>query len=936
MEDEDDAELYKEKLLFMPKGEGGFGYDRYIFIEQDIKFIMRSSAKTVPRGVYRFYREEDEPPDFFKFKYINISEKLDDFITREEYLIIEKKMSLELPQEIIKELKYGENVYIDKFLKAGKFTIESLSNIVPKRSALEATDSPPLQVRRTASTPAPKPTLVSRKLAWPEPGAEGAAAGTAAGAAARQIYRDPGVGVFPSAAEAAGTAADKMDLTPWGGFGTAVDSTPLLTIFNTSPRVTYEKKQKEDPIPNSGTYNIYIENLKSFGVKIGVGGVAMLFRYFQFLDAVHDFCEPHRCAWSETGNRFTTYKILGELYAEDIRWMLGQNYSSKKLYPMFSTPRDLSDFLQEICLNLKSGTDDAISRIVFYNYKTNFDASGNFHLNPAIYDDEAPNPSDLSKKTSYLLKKYLDIEKSTGKVTRGAYLCSDALHNGVRAVLGGGSGIISRLRAAVSPKYGVEIVYHVDAQSNKTGLCGILEKICDSGSPDSLTIVKYSPDAITSEYDAAWSQASNSYINSLSKLRPNYIKKEDPKDYLNLILRCENVVLMNLKYETQKVHKHRKIYSALLRCLSGSKFQAIVRDELGGNFKDLKKVIDNFYEDNLVKTTRWRNLLDTTPKTIDEAISYVRNLRSQNKTYSNEVVTHLTRINKGLPTYTNTDDESYTSAVKLSVDQAYSKTDTDFIETDFYNPIDNELLKGNQNTSLTSSLRAITDGVHYNVNGKLIEKYIPMQTCKRTNIHKSWFKSVGDLGQILEFHVNTRDRGLTLWHYPIFLTFDKLCADLSYFFNPLTILERPLSVKKPPNELLKERITGLLFYIKASTSNFGKVNKRNIKQKNISKRLKFMSDLDIKNKLKSVGIKITKKLRGKRKYLSRKELENKAKLFNKIQNTARRMKIKIMYKKNRIYKYKTYKRLQKEIKKIKNKSRNKKMYNSRVKRSSFG
>ena len=105
-------------------------------------------------------------------------------------------------------------------------------------------------------------------------------------------------------------------------------------------------------------------------------------------------------------------------------------------------------------------------------------------------------------------------------------------------------------------------------------------------------------------------------------------------------------------------------------------------------------------------------------------------------------------------------------------------------------------------------------------------------------------------------------------------------------------------------------------------------------------RIKYASKLELKNKLKSVGIKITKTIRGKRKYLSRKELENKAILFNKLQNTAKRMKIKIMYisrngngDRNRIYKYKTYKRLQKEIKKMKNKM---KMYNSRVKNFNFG
>jgi hypothetical protein len=75
-----------------------------------------------------------------------------------------------------------------------------------------------------------------------------------------------------------------------------------------------------------------------------------------------------------------------------------------------------------------------------------------------------------------------------------------------------------------------------------------------------------------------------------------------------------------------------------------------------------------------------------------------------------------------------------------------------------------------------------------------------------------------------------------------------------------------------------------------------------------------MTELEIKNKLKSVSIKITKNVRGKRRYLSRKELENKALLFNKLQNTAKKMKIKLMYKsRNGLYKYKTYKRLQKEI-----------------------
>jgi hypothetical protein len=152
-------------------------------------------------------------------------------------------------------------------------------------------------------------------------------------------------------------------------------------------------------------------------------------------------------------------------------------------------------------------------------------------------------------------------------------------------------------------------------------------------------------------------------------------------------------------------------------------------------------------------------------------------------------------------------------------------------------------------------------------------------------------------------------------------------------FNQLTCLE----------SLKKDSVNKLQFYYKSNNvsdrvftgypnpqgstgGSFGKVNYRmynnqmhnkriyNKRRYNISKRLKLMSHLELKNKLKSVGIKITKNLRGKRKYLTRKELENKALLFNKLQNTAKKIKIKIMYKsRNGMYKYKTYKRLQKEI-----------------------
>ena len=174
-------------------------------------------------------------------------------------------------------------------------------------------------------------------------------------------------------------------------------------------------------------------------------------------------------------------------------------------------------------------------------------------------------------------------------------------------------------------------------------------------------------------------------------------------------------------------------------------------------------------------------------------------------------------------------------------------------------------------------------------------------------------KTLGDFIQIITYAATP---------YPkVFITFDYIASSIAGILGPTAILDdgtgtgarrfvfRRLFVT---TKFVEHRGLSSLGWCGAAlthlvTNRFGKIN-------NISKRLKFMSNLELKNKLKSVGIKITKNLRGKRKYLTRKELENKALLFNKLQNTAKRIKIKIMYKsRNGMYKYKTYKRLQKEI-----------------------
>jgi hypothetical protein len=86
-----------------------------------------------------------------------------------------------------------------------------------------------------------------------------------------------------------------------------------------------------------------------------------------------------------------------------------------------------------------------------------------------------------------------------------------------------------------------------------------------------------------------------------------------------------------------------------------------------------------------------------------------------------------------------------------------------------------------------------------------------------------------------------------------------------------------------------------------------------------SNKLNSMSNEELKTKLKSVGINVTKlSSKGKRLNLTRKEMEKKAMMFKNLQLRAKKIGIKIMYKsKSRGYMYKSYTRLMNELEKLK-------------------
>jgi hypothetical protein len=721
-----------------------------------------------------------------------------------------------------------------------------------------------------------------------------------------------------SARTGAGTGIPPMTLnTPPDGKRRATSparrtlfgSQNLYNIFNNAAydKVIFTSKASRKIASDfSGVRTIQIENLPNFKSRIGVGGVAMLFRYFQFLDSVHDLCDSARGVWGTSVNRISTYRNLGNLYAKDIRWILNNNYNGKKLYPIFENYTHLDFFLQGICLNTDA-TD--ISGLVFRNYKYNSTAK--------IFEDPPndkyiPNTTEMVDITAFLFKKYLNIVKRNPN----PYIrdkCSNSLYNGLADVIGTTAYITdATIKHLPYLAVGAEIVYQSDAESNKTKLCGVMQKICDATGNLSRTTVKYSPNAITSEYDAAWAQASTSYINKLATIpQQRTIIAEPSPTSLELDIKCENISLMNIVYRPTRIHKMVPVFSALIRCVTGAYYTDILQNEIAT--KDLIEAIRFFHNRaaNQAPTTYY-NSLGKAPKKLDETFGYVKNLRkSPNKT---AIVNDL----KWCLNHHSQLTIATINFVTLEIIRAYSTASGDFYTIPQSKvPFSNVDLSGNRNTSLTSSVRAVTEGEHYLQNSQLISEHKKIKECRGNTLYRCWFKSFGDLGQILEFHTKTRHRPLSYTFIPIFLTFDRLCADLSIFFNEFTILEE------------QGQATGITFYKKTGFFGFGKVNNQmhnkqmhDRRRYNISKRLKLMTDSELKNKLKLVGLKITKNVKGKRKYLSRKELETKARLFNKLQNTAKRMKIKIMYKsRNGMYKYKTYIRLQKEINSKYNKNR---------------
>jgi len=198
-------------------------------------------------------------------------------------------------------------------------------------------------------------------------------------------------------------------------------------------------------------------------------------------------------------------------------------------------------------------------------------------------------------------------------------------------------------------------------------------------------------------------------------------------------------------------------------------------------------------------------------------------------------------------------------------------------------------------------------------------------------------KTAGDFLQIMTFLKNADENQDGPGRNALYLSFDISSAEIAGIFHPNVILENSFAPSKKYEGVTK----GLKIFIDEQTAIENRVQPEQIllNISNASKRrrapdslismetgfgrktnkIRNLSNEELKTKLKSVGINVTKLTsKGKRLNLTRKEMEKKANLFKNLQLRAKKIGIKLMYKsRTRGYIYKTYTRLMKELEKLK-------------------
>ena len=222
------------------------------------------------------------------------------------------------------------------------------------------------------------------------------------------------------------------------------------------------------------------------------------------------------------------------------------------------------------------------------------------------------------------------------------------------------------------------------------------------------------------------------------------------------------------------------------------------------------------------------------------------------------------------------------------------------------------------------------------MNNKILEYSSVDDTIKKDIYYKySIAKTLGDFLQIASF-INIPGNN------KMFISADILSTKICSLFSKASFVEKiksedyllnGMGIYMTSKEIdTQSAASQLLILAKRKRQEFGKKNNK----------MNYMSNEELKTKLKNIGIHVTKlNSKGKKTPLTRKEMEKKAIMFKKLQIRAKKHDIKIVYKsKNRGHVYKSYTRLMNEINnKIKsNKIKNNKIKSNKIKsnKSKFG
>ena len=427
----------------------------------------------------------------------------------------------------------------------------------------------------------------------------------------------------------------------------------------------------------------------------------------------------------------------------------------------------------------------------------------------------------------------------------------------------------------------------VDADQSRFKLSTLLNYICDITIDKNIRREVYLCDMASTKYDSA---SGSGALNFIKTIKANYestdnIKIEDIVDRTELELTFRDKTIIHMIYD----------------------IDTSVGDKIDSkNWKQRRQKIMNDVKDS-DRNTELRYWPASKQDIYDYILSegiivpYSKPGTSTDKYYEwkrNRITPgDLKKLTKKSP------------SIKLNIKKFFSR---DYKQFEKLNDVIN---------SENSSVSSLTS--NYDINNTKWIPEIGIDPGKELNdlVNIMCYKTLGDLGQILEY--NSLTSNLTRYRN-LFITFDTICSRISSLFNRYTIFESSDIVEQGVTMFLPEYINTAILGVRglgesrldqaagglmnlnkrARTSEFGK---KRISIRNTSTRV-------LKAKLKSVGIPVTKVVRGKRMKLTRKQLEMRAEAFKRLQIRCQKKGINLTYISKKGRKYKSAKRLLSDLK----------------------